>query len=145
MEHDTRSHLTKAHIHLDHLTHNMKLLQSLAGNRPMWPAIKANAYGHGADIIARHLVQLGYETLCVAHAPEAMELISKGIKATFMVLSATLPEGCSSFTTTKNYYNFSRFYRKQAYFTRFRLKLNFLRSNSLYNVKILKDFGYFPG
>jgi hypothetical protein len=30
--------------------------------------------------------------------------------------------GCSSFTTTKNYYNFSRFYRKQAYFTRFRLK-----------------------
>ena len=28
--------------------------------------------------------------------------------------------GCSSFTTTKNYYNFSRFYRKQVYFTRFR-------------------------
>jgi alanine racemase len=58
----------------------------------MWPAIKANGYGHGTEIVARHLVGLGYHTLCVAHAPEAVALIEAGVGATYLVLSATLPE-----------------------------------------------------
>lgn len=70
----------------------MKLLQKLAGNRPLWPAIKANAYGHGAEIIGAHLIRLGYKTLCVAHGFEAVELTEAGLKATFIVLSAMLPE-----------------------------------------------------
>src|SRR5574341_1344753 len=86
------SHLTQAFIHLDHVTHNLRLLQELVGTRPLWPAIKANAYGHGADIIARHLVHLGYTTLCVAHVSEAIALLEAGVHATFIVLSATLPE-----------------------------------------------------
>lgn len=85
-------HPTRALIHLDRLTHNVRLLQELAGPRPMWPAIKANAYGHGATIIARHLVALGYDTLCVAHAAEAVELREAGVVATFLLLSAPLPE-----------------------------------------------------
>jgi len=85
-------HLTTAVIHLDRLTHNMRLLRTLAGDRPLWPAIKANAYGHGAGIVARHLVGLGYDTLCVAHAPEAVALLESGVRAKFLVLSATLPE-----------------------------------------------------
>jgi len=84
-------HLTRAVINLDHLTHNMGLLQELAGIRPMWPAIKANAYGHGMEIIARHLLKLGYDTLCVAHVSEAIELIEAGIDAKFILLSASLP------------------------------------------------------
>ena len=84
-------HLTRAIINLDHLSHNMGLLQELAGTRPMWPAIKANAYGHGVEIIARHLLKLGYDTLCVAHVSEAVELIEAGIEATFVLLSASLP------------------------------------------------------
>ena len=84
-------HLTRAIINLDHLTHNMGLLQELAGTRPMWPAIKANAYGHGMEIIARHLLKLGYDTLCVAHVTEAIELIEAGIDAKFILLSASLP------------------------------------------------------
>jgi alanine racemase len=88
------SHLTQAVIHLEHLTHNMCLLQELVGHRPLWPAIKANAYGHDATIMARHLVQLGYTRLCVAHVAEAIELLDAGVPATFIVLSATLPENC---------------------------------------------------
>jgi alanine racemase len=84
-------HLTRAIINLDHLTDNMGLLQELAGRRPMWPAIKANAYGHGMEIIARHLLKLGYDTLCVAHVSEAVELIEAGIETTFILLSASLP------------------------------------------------------
>jgi len=70
----------------------MRLLQELVGERPLWPAIKANAYGHGAVIVARHLVETGYDTLCVAHTPEAVELREAGVNARLLLLSATLPE-----------------------------------------------------
>jgi alanine racemase len=79
-------------IHLDRLAHNMRLLQELVGTRPLWPAIKANAYGHDALLIGTHLVALGYDTLCVAHAGEAMELLEAGVRARFVLLSAALPE-----------------------------------------------------
>ena len=74
-------HLTKVFINLDNLTHNISLLQELAGGCTLWPAIKANAYGHGAEIIAEHLIGTGYNILAVAHMSEAIELIEKGIKA----------------------------------------------------------------
>jgi alanine racemase len=57
----------------------------------MWPAIKANAYGHGAEIVARHLIGLGYRTLSVAHTAEAIALIDLGVAATYVLLSASLP------------------------------------------------------
>ena len=46
---------TRALIHLDRLTHNLRLLRELAGGVPLWPAVKANAYGHGAELVATHL------------------------------------------------------------------------------------------
>lgn len=84
--------LTKAVIHLDHLTHNLRLLQEQVGGRPLWPAVKADAYGHGARIVAPHLAALGCDTLGVADVAEAVDLIEAGLKATFVILSATLPE-----------------------------------------------------
>ena len=59
----TSEQLTRALIRLDNLTHNVGLLQELAGGIPLWPAIKANAYGHGATLIARAIVSEGYNTL----------------------------------------------------------------------------------
>lgn len=87
-----KDNLTQAFIHTDRLTHNLGVLQRLVGNRPLWPAIKANAYGHGIDIVARHLVRLGYNTLCVAHVSEAISLLGAGIEARFLLMSATLSE-----------------------------------------------------
>jgi len=84
--------LTKAIVHLDRLTRNLSLLREQTGGRPLWPAIKANAYGHGAEIVARHLVGLGYGTLCVAHVEEATALVDADVRATLIILSATLPE-----------------------------------------------------
>lgn len=84
--------LTRAFIHLDRLTHNLNLLQSLVGDRPLWPCIKGNAYGHEAEIVGRHLTGLGYHTLGVADVGEAIVLVEAGIEATFIVLSETLPE-----------------------------------------------------
>jgi alanine racemase len=89
-------HLTKAFIHLDHLTHNLHLLQRQVGTVALWPVLKANAYGHDANIIAAHLVQSGSNTFCVADVGEAIALAETGIRATMVVLSATLPEHSES-------------------------------------------------
>jgi alanine racemase len=86
--------LTRAFVNLQHLTHNMRLLQELVGNRQLWPCIKADAYGHGAIIIARHLKSLGYKTFGVADVEEGMALVQAGIHATCIVLSEALPEHC---------------------------------------------------
>jgi alanine racemase len=75
----------------------MNLLQEHVSDRPLWPAIKANGYGHGAGIIGCHLISLGYKTLCVAHVSEAIDLVKAGLNATFIVLSATLPENSEHF------------------------------------------------
>ena len=74
-------HPAWAEIHLDRLAHNLALLGDLAGGAPLWPVIKSNAYGHGAVEVARALVALGQETLCVARVPEALELVEAGVEA----------------------------------------------------------------
>jgi alanine racemase len=89
-------HPTRAIIHLDRLARNLRLLGEIAGGRPLWPCIKANAYGHGADLVAPELVALGYDTLCVAHASEAVALRELGIEARLVLLSAALPEASES-------------------------------------------------
>jgi alanine racemase len=89
-------HLTQAFIHLDHLTHNLRLLQRQVGTVALWPVLKANAYGHDAAIVAAHLVQSESTTFCVADVGEAIALTETGIGATMIVLSATLPEHSES-------------------------------------------------
>jgi len=88
--------LTKAFVNLQHLTHNMRLLQELVGSRQLWPCIKADAYGHGAIIITRQLKSLGYKTFGVADVEEGMALVQAGIPATYIVLSEALPEHCQA-------------------------------------------------
>ena len=82
--------LTRVTINLTRLDQNMNLLQELAGDRTLWPAIKANAYGHGGVHIARRLLSRGFSTLCVAHAAEALDLIAAGVGARFVILSPDL-------------------------------------------------------
>ena len=94
------SRLTRAFIHLDRLTHNLRLLQELAGARQLWPVVKGDAYGHGAPSVTAHLVGLGYRTLGVADVEEAIALKETGIDATFLVLSATLPEHSAALVAT---------------------------------------------
>jgi alanine racemase len=86
------SHPTQATIHLDRLSRNLRLLQTLVDDRPLWPCIKANAYGHGLVPVARHLAALGQDTLCVAHVSEAMTLRAAGISGRLVLLSAAPPD-----------------------------------------------------
>lgn len=90
MNSNSTASLTRVSLSLSNLDCNMKLLGQVAGGRPLWPAIKANAYGHGAEIIAARLVESGFTTLCVAHAAEALFLKNAGIQAKFIILSPDL-------------------------------------------------------
>jgi len=84
--------LTQAFIDLAHLTHNFRLLQRQVGRSQVWPVLKANGYGHDAAIVAAQLLRLGCQTLCVADVEEAIALADRGLQATFIILSATLPQ-----------------------------------------------------
>ena len=70
----------------------MQVLGRCVGERPLWPCVKANAYGHGAVPIARRLLALGHKRLAVADVGEATALAEAGVDATFIVLGPALPE-----------------------------------------------------
>lgn len=55
------------------------------------PAVKANAYGHGAILIAKKLNRLGIKSLCVACVDEGMELRQNGIEGEILILGYTHP------------------------------------------------------
>ncbi len=82
--------LTRIYLNLSSLDHNINLLSKLAGGTTLWPAIKANAYGHGAVPVAERLLSRGLSTLCVAHVAEALELKEAGVGASFVILSPDL-------------------------------------------------------
>ena len=58
----------------------------------LMPAVKANAYGHGAVLIASELEHLGIRAFCVATAKEGVELRRHGIAGDILVLGYTPPE-----------------------------------------------------
>lgn len=85
----------RAWIELDRaaLEKNLSCLQSLLppGCRLM-PALKANAYGHGAYLIGRELARQGIDCFCTATAREGAALREQGIWGDILVLGYTHPE-----------------------------------------------------
>ncbi|CAH0990239.1 Alanine racemase [Sinobacterium norvegicum] len=79
---------TKALINISALQHNYRLAQTLSGAGQAMPIIKANAYGHGAVLVARALSKLA-PAFGVACIEEALELRQAGIKQPILLL-----EGC---------------------------------------------------
>ncbi len=77
----------------EHLRGNVWVLESLLtpGQRLM-PAVKANAYGHGAAAVAGELQNMGIRSFCVACAEEGAELRRNGITGEILVLGYTHPE-----------------------------------------------------
>lgn len=57
----------------------------------LMPAVKANAYGHGAVLIAKELNQMGVDAFCVACVSEGVELRRNGIKGEILILGYTNP------------------------------------------------------
>lgn len=57
----------------------------------LMPAVKANAYGHGAALVAGALQEQGVSSFCVASAAEGIELRHAGILGEILVLGYTHP------------------------------------------------------
>lgn len=85
----------RAWIELDRgaLENNVRALRArLPGGCALMPAVKANAYGHGAAQLVPELVRLGVGDFCVATAQEGAEVRSLGAEGTVLVLGYTAPE-----------------------------------------------------
>ncbi len=88
------SSTSRAWIELDTtaLAHNVKFLRScLPEDCRLMPAVKAEAYGHGAVTIARLLNQLKIDAFCVACLSEGIALREAGIKGEILILGYTAP------------------------------------------------------
>lgn len=80
-------------INLACLAHNVRYLQSLLPARcALMPVVKANAYGHGAALIASALNTLGIRSFCVACVSEGVELRNQNIVGEILVLGYTHPD-----------------------------------------------------
>lgn len=85
----------RAWIELDRnaLRHNVEVLRKLLPDGcELMPAVKANAYGHGAVLISRELNRLGVDAFCVASAVEGVELRKNGIRGEILILGYTHPK-----------------------------------------------------
>lgn len=85
----------RAWIELDmkNLRKNVRSLESLLPQDcELMPAVKANAYGHGAVLISKELNRVGVKSFCVATISEGIELRQSGIKGEILILGYTHPE-----------------------------------------------------
>ncbi|RDU24914.1 serine racemase VanT catalytic subunit [Anaerosacchariphilus polymeriproducens] len=75
------------------LVKNVKFLQSqLPKDCILMPAVKANAYGHGAVIISKELNAIGVRAFCVASVTEGVALRKSGVKGAILILGYTHPK-----------------------------------------------------
>lgn len=68
------------------------LSQLLPVGCELMPAVKANAYGHGAVQISKALADSGIKSFCVASVIEGIELRKNGITGEILVLGYTHPD-----------------------------------------------------
>ena len=81
---------TWAEISLDNLNHNYHALrEKLPSECRFLGVVKADAYGHGAVPVSRHLKELGTEFLAVSNFEEATQLRCNGIRGPILILGYT--------------------------------------------------------
>lgn len=74
-------------IDLQVFRHNLlQVRQQLQAGTELWAVVKANAYGHGAQPIAREALAAGAAGVCVATLMEGVELRSAGILGPVLIL-----------------------------------------------------------
>ena len=76
-------------VNLSNLDYNIKNIQAKAGDRPLIGVIKADAYGHGAVMVAEVLRQNGVKTFAIATLQEAVTLREAGATEEIIMLGLT--------------------------------------------------------
>lgn len=88
-------HRGRAWMELDHkaLQQNVDTLRAkLPAECRLMPAVKADAYGHGAGLIAKELQKMGIDSFCAACVQEGVDLRRQGIRGDILILGYTHPE-----------------------------------------------------
>lgn len=86
-----------AEINLDYIAENVAALSRQAHPAELMAVVKANAYGHGAEAVARVALASGAKRLAVAMPEEGRELRRAGIAAPILVMGALLPGQVEAF------------------------------------------------
>ena len=85
-----------AEIDLDAIAHNVKVLRSiLPDGVKMMAVVKADAYGHGVEAVAKTLTTAGVDLLAVSSISEAIQLRRFESELPILILGYTPPE-CAS-------------------------------------------------
>jgi alanine racemase len=82
----SRSELT---IDLGALRRNVQTLVRAVGGAELWAVVKADAYGHGAEGVARAALEAGASALCVATVAEALPLRRAHPEVRILVMGPT--------------------------------------------------------
>lgn len=84
--------MTRAWAEIDRaaLVRNLRAIRERAGGRRVVAVVKADAYGHGALIVARALAADGCDAFAVVTIDEALELRDAGIREPILVLGGLL-------------------------------------------------------
>lgn len=84
---------TWAEIDLDAIAHNFReIKKQLRPETKVCCVIKADAYGHGAELLAREYEELGADWFAVSNLEEAIQLRNAQIGLPILVLGYTPPE-----------------------------------------------------
>ncbi len=79
-------------VDLEAIAHNLDIARQALPGTELMPVIKAGAYGHGLEPVARRLDNDGIVFFGVANAGEARRLLQAGIRTTPFILGPAFPE-----------------------------------------------------
>ncbi|MBQ4614680.1 MAG: alanine racemase [Akkermansia sp.] len=79
-------------VDLEAIAHNLDIARQALPDTQLMPVVKAGAYGHGLEPVARRLDNDGVAFFGVANAGEARRLSQAGIRTKPFILGPTFPE-----------------------------------------------------
>lgn len=91
-----------AHVDLSAITTNLGAVRARVGGRRVLAAVKADAYGHGAVAVARHIeATAAADYLGVATVAEGTELRLAGVRLPILKLSPCCPDDVAAAVATE--------------------------------------------
>lgn len=81
-----------AEISASAIAHNVRAVKTLLGDTLLCAVVKANGYGHGAQLTAKAVLAGGADSLAVAIVDEGIELRGSGVSAPILLLAEIPPD-----------------------------------------------------
>jgi alanine racemase len=82
----------RAEISASAIAHNVRALKAVVGDSLFCAVVKANGYGHGAELAAKAALVGGADMLAVAIIDEGIELRASGVTAPILLLAEVPPD-----------------------------------------------------